>query len=110
MQRAQPRFCRISLMAASAMLWSSSWLLPHSSRVRTATSRGAALIADELRLVQTSLLGSVLSNILLVLGMSFFACVISRFCKASLMADPASTFTKPLSKLPRLRPARPSSP
>lgn len=28
---------------------------------------------DELRLVQTSLLGSVLSNLLLVLGMSFFA-------------------------------------
>ncbi|WVF72177.1 calcium/proton exchanger [Kwoniella sp. CBS 6097] len=33
----------------------------------------AALFQNELRLVQTSLLGSVLSNILLVLGMSFFA-------------------------------------
>lgn len=33
----------------------------------------AALIQNELRLVQTSLLGSVLSNLLLVLGMSFFA-------------------------------------
>ncbi|KAK1924801.1 calcium:hydrogen antiporter [Papiliotrema laurentii] len=33
----------------------------------------AALAKNELRLVQTSLLGSVLSNILLVLGMSFFA-------------------------------------
>ncbi|WVW83058.1 calcium/proton exchanger [Kwoniella bestiolae CBS 10118] len=33
----------------------------------------AALAQNELRLVQTSLLGSVLSNILLVLGMSFFA-------------------------------------
>ncbi|WVR05215.1 calcium/proton exchanger [Kwoniella sp. DSM 27419] len=33
----------------------------------------AALINNELRLVQTSLLGSVLSNLLLVLGMSFFA-------------------------------------
>lgn len=28
---------------------------------------------DQLRLVQMSLLGSVLSNLLLVLGMSFFA-------------------------------------
>ncbi|ORX39898.1 Sodium/calcium exchanger protein-domain-containing protein [Kockovaella imperatae] len=33
----------------------------------------AALLQNELRLVQTSLLGSVLSNLLLVLGMSFFA-------------------------------------
>ncbi|WVQ78296.1 calcium/proton exchanger [Cryptococcus sp. DSM 104549] len=33
----------------------------------------AALAQNELRLVQTSLLGSVLSNLLLVLGMSFFA-------------------------------------
>lgn len=33
----------------------------------------AALIQNQLRLVQTSLLGSVLSNLLLVLGMSFFA-------------------------------------
>lgn len=33
----------------------------------------AALAQGELRLVQTSLLGSVLSNLLLVLGMSFFA-------------------------------------
>ncbi|KAL1409684.1 hypothetical protein Q8F55_003680 [Vanrija albida] len=33
----------------------------------------AALVQNELRLVQTSLLGSVLSNLLLVLGMSFFA-------------------------------------
>ncbi|KAK6902957.1 calcium/proton exchanger [Kwoniella mangroviensis CBS 8507] len=33
----------------------------------------AALAQNELRLVQTSLLGSVLSNVLLVLGMSFFA-------------------------------------
>ncbi|ORY23037.1 putative Calcium:hydrogen antiporter [Naematelia encephala] len=33
----------------------------------------AALNQNELRLVQTSLLGSVLSNLLLVLGMSFFA-------------------------------------
>ncbi|KAK4684150.1 Ca2+:H+ antiporter, partial [Tremellales sp. Uapishka_1] len=33
----------------------------------------AALRQNELRLVQTSLLGSVLSNLLLVLGMSFFA-------------------------------------
>lgn len=31
------------------------------------------LTLGELRLVQTSLLGSVLSNLLLVLGMSFFA-------------------------------------
>lgn len=32
-----------------------------------------ALTQNQLRLVQTSLLGSVLSNLLLVLGMSFFA-------------------------------------
>jgi hypothetical protein len=31
------------------------------------------LSADQLRLVQTSMLGSILSNLLLVLGMSFFA-------------------------------------
>lgn len=33
----------------------------------------AALMHNELSLVQQSLLGSVLSNLLLVLGMSFFA-------------------------------------
>ncbi|KAF9053080.1 Sodium/calcium exchanger protein-domain-containing protein [Panaeolus papilionaceus] len=33
----------------------------------------AALLADELRIVQTSMLGSILSNILLVLGCSFLA-------------------------------------
>ncbi|KAG8885704.1 hypothetical protein FRB97_000147 [Tulasnella sp. 331] len=33
----------------------------------------AALIQGELRIVQTSMLGSILSNLLLVLGMSFFA-------------------------------------
>ncbi|KAF8623488.1 hypothetical protein AX15_006271 [Amanita polypyramis BW_CC] len=33
----------------------------------------AALLQDQLRIVQTSMLGSILSNILLVLGCSFFA-------------------------------------
>lgn len=33
----------------------------------------AALLRGELRIVQTSMLGSILSNLLLVLGMSFFA-------------------------------------
>jgi Ca2+:H+ antiporter len=33
----------------------------------------AALLQGELRIVQTSMLGSILSNLLLVLGMSFFA-------------------------------------
>lgn len=33
----------------------------------------AALLQNQLDLVKTSLLGSVLSNLLLVLGMSFFA-------------------------------------
>ncbi|CCM04421.1 uncharacterized protein FIBRA_06598 [Fibroporia radiculosa] len=33
----------------------------------------AALLQDELRIVQTSMLGSILSNLLLVLGCSFFA-------------------------------------
>lgn len=33
----------------------------------------AALLHDELRIVQTSMLGSILSNLLLVLGCSFFA-------------------------------------
>lgn len=33
----------------------------------------AALLQNQLRLVQTSMLGSILSNLLLVLGMSFFA-------------------------------------
>ena len=37
------------------------------------TTADIADIADQLRLVQMSLLGSVLSNLLLVLGMSFFA-------------------------------------
>jgi Ca2+:H+ antiporter len=32
-----------------------------------------ALTQNQLRLVQTSMIGSILSNILLVLGMSFFA-------------------------------------
>lgn len=46
----------------------------------TACSLVAPLLTrlDELRLVQTSLLGSVLSNLLLVLGMSFFAYVRSQ--------------------------------
>lgn len=40
----------------------------------------AALLQNQLRLVQTSLLGSVLSNLLLVLGMSFFAYVLFLGC------------------------------
>lgn len=44
------------------------WLKASFSTLRPGLTR-----PDELRLVQTSLLGSVLSNLLLVLGMSFFA-------------------------------------
>lgn len=39
----------------------------------------AALVQGQLRLVQTSLLGSIVSNLLLVLGMSFFAQVENTF-------------------------------
>jgi hypothetical protein len=64
--------------AASATLSSSLWPLWRSPRVRffdfrTALVEGRLTLTDQLRLVQTSLLGSVLSNLLLVLGMSFFA-------------------------------------
>jgi len=52
------------------MLSNSSSQLRPCSRV---SPRLTKLMIDELRLVQTSLLGSVLSNLLLVLGMSFFA-------------------------------------
>ncbi|PPQ99224.1 hypothetical protein CVT24_009243 [Panaeolus cyanescens] len=45
----------------------------------------AALLADELRIVQTSMLGSILSNILLVLGCSFLAGKNANYCSGSLM-------------------------
>ncbi|KAF9808849.1 hypothetical protein IEO21_07714 [Rhodonia placenta] len=40
----------------------------------------AALLHDELRIVQTSMLGSILSNLLLVLGCSFFA---GKYCRCA---------------------------
>ena len=49
--------------------------LPSPPWLKVGQSAETKLTSGELRLVQTSLLGSVLSNLLLVLGMSFFAYV-----------------------------------
>lgn len=53
----------------------------------------AALLQGELRIVQTSLLGSILSNLLLVLGCSFFAggCVVSESTFQATAAQAASS-------------------
>jgi len=53
----------------------SSLSLPSPPWLKVGQSAETKLTLGELRLVQTSLLGSVLSNLLLVLGMSFFAYV-----------------------------------
>ncbi|KAL4257306.1 Vacuolar calcium ion transporter [Pleurotus pulmonarius] len=50
----------------------------------------AALLQDELRIVQTSMLGSILSNILLVLGCSFLAAGL-KFSESSFQATAAQT-------------------
>ncbi|KAF9497450.1 calcium/proton exchanger [Pleurotus eryngii] len=50
----------------------------------------AALLQDELRIVQTSMLGSILSNILLVLGCSFLAAGLN-FSESSFQATAAQT-------------------
>lgn len=66
------------LLRAPLMLVSetpSNSLSPLPLWLKVGQSAETKLILGELRLVQTSLLGSVLSNLLLVLGMSFFAYV-----------------------------------
>ncbi|KAJ8700514.1 hypothetical protein PTI98_003529 [Pleurotus ostreatus] len=50
----------------------------------------AALLQNELRIVQTSMLGSILSNILLVLGCSFLAAGLN-FSESSFQATAAQT-------------------
>jgi len=59
----------VSETPSNLSLPSPPWLKVGQSAETKLTTLG------ELRLVQTSLLGSVLSNLLLVLGMSFFAYV-----------------------------------
>jgi hypothetical protein len=72
---------RVSLFSLSKTLLTpaletpSNLLLPSPPWLKVRQSAETELISGELRLVQTSLLGSVLSNLLLVLGMSFFAYV-----------------------------------
>jgi hypothetical protein len=61
----------VELIVAIAALMQSEYGRAHI----LSTTAGIADAADQLRLVQMSLLGSVLSNLLLVLGMSFFAWV-----------------------------------
>lgn len=61
--------------------------------------RSIALVKNEIRIVQASLLGSILANLLLILGMSFFLgglrfreqvlfSLIFEFDQAAHMADP----------------------
>lgn len=64
---------RSLLTSASETLLNLSW--PSPPWLKVGQRAESELISGELRLVQTSLLGSVLSNLLLVLGMSFFAYV-----------------------------------
>ncbi|KZP01161.1 putative VCX1-vacuolar Ca++/H+ exchanger [Calocera viscosa TUFC12733] len=64
-----------------------------------------ALIQGQLRIVQTSLLGSILSNLLLVLGMSFFAHGFSGHLEGNFGATAAQTYLMTLSCLTLVIPA-----